>query len=83
MKINFTNDDRVALNAWLNTDLGQKFLRALEGARPKIEGTEINQLAISGAMSKGYVQALEEIDSLRRVQGGNPLDVKYIETHKD
>lgn len=81
--INFTNDDRTALNAFLNSELGQKFIRALEQGRPKIKGDEINALAIAGATSQGYELALEEIDSMRQVKGPAIPAVKYVETHTD
>jgi hypothetical protein len=83
MIIHFSNDDSVALNAWLNTDLGQKFLRALENRRPRITGTELNELAVAGAKTLGFDLALEEIDSLRRTAGKNVTDVKFIDTHTD
>jgi hypothetical protein len=83
MTINFSNDDRTSLNAFLNTDLGQKFIRALEQGRPRVQGTEINALAIAGATTQGYEMALEQIDSMRQVKGPGIPSVKYVETHTD
>lgn len=81
--INFTNDDRTALNAFLNGDLGQKFVRGLEQARPKIKGDEINALAIAGAVAQGYELALQEIDAMRQVKGPGIPTVHYVETSTD
>jgi hypothetical protein len=81
--INFSNDDRTALNAFLNTDLGQKFIRVLEQSRPKVKGEDFNQLGISGATVLGYELALDAIDGMRRIQGSGLLDPKYIQTHED
>jgi hypothetical protein len=79
----WSNDDRVAFNAWLNTDLGQKFVRTIESRRPKIKGEEINALALSGASCQGYDKALEEIDSMRRIKSKNATDVQFVDTQKD
>lgn len=83
MQVNWSQDDRVALNVWLNTDLGQKFIRALEHSRPKVKGIDINVLAVAGAMQQGYDTALEQIDLMRQIKGGGLLEPKYINTAED
>jgi hypothetical protein len=84
MRVNWTPDDCTALNIWLNTDLGQKFLRALESGRPNFEvAMDLNSMAMTGAVCKGFDQALDKIDKMRQVKGSTPLDIKYVDTHTD
>jgi hypothetical protein len=85
--LNWSNFDRAALNEFLNSDLGQKFIRYLEQSRPKFNDAlaldNINVLAISGAIAKGYEQALSEIERMRVIAKPGIPETKYIETHKN
>ena len=84
--ISWTNHDRTAFNDWANTDLGQKFIRCLEESRPKFEvAMDINQMAIQGAIYKGYEQAIEQIDKMRHISAPKAVEPRpYVrDTHKD
>lgn len=82
--ITWTIHDKTALNDFLNTDLGQKFLRYLEQSRPRFEAAmDINHMAMAGAIFKGYEQALEQIDKMRVVTVSRTDKSQYLETHKD
>jgi hypothetical protein len=79
MKSQWTNTDSADLNAWLQTTLGDKFLRELtEDSVPDlpddIDGTK---LMIAGADAKGYKRALKKIDRMRELP---PVIVKGRET---
>lgn len=84
--INWTTDDRVALNDWLFTGLGLKFLRYLSEQRPEMPDlsiSDITKIALAGAVAKGYEHALAEIDQMRQVPTVPMPSVQYVEVEKD
>jgi hypothetical protein len=83
--VNWSNHDRVALNEFLNGDLGQKFVRFLEQSRPRFtdDQNDINAMALMGAMMKGYDRALQTLDDMRVVRSPTMPQTNYVETHKD
>lgn len=79
--INWTNHDRHALDEWLTTDLGRKFLSYLEQEKPSFpEGTDITAFALSGAIMKGYSLLLDKIHGARKILVPPVPPVKFIDT---
>jgi hypothetical protein len=83
--ITWTNHDRTAFNEWANTDLGQKFIAYLKENRPKLElKLDINAMAMMGAISTGYEQAMTQIDQMRFIANRRPEPQPFVrDTHKD
>jgi hypothetical protein len=84
--INWSNHDRAAFNDWCNTELGRKFLQCFKESRPKFDTTlDINSMAMTGAIYKGYEQAIETIDKMRYIAAPKTLEPRpYVkDTHQD
>jgi hypothetical protein len=79
--INWTNHDRHALDEWLSTDLGRKFLSYLEQEKPPFpEETDLTAFALAGAIMKGYSMLLEKITGARKILVPPVPPVQFIDT---
>jgi hypothetical protein len=79
--INWTNHDRHALDEWLMTDLGRKFLAYLEQEKPPFpEETDLTSFALTGAIMKGYSMLLEKINGARNIVVPPVPPVRFIDT---
>ena len=84
MKISWTNHDRTALNEWLVSDLGKKFLLYLSQQSPDFpESLDMQQFAMHGAVAKGFSLALREIDKMGDVPIMPLPKAKFVEVEKD
>lgn len=79
--INWTNHDRHALDEWLATDLGRKFLTYLEQEKPPFpEETDLTSFALTGAILKGYSMLLQKIQGARRIPDPPLPPVHFVDT---
>lgn len=79
--INWTNHDRHALDEWLTTDLGRKFLGYLEQEKPPFPAeTDLTSFALAGAVLKGYAMLLDKIHGARKLVVPPVPPVKFIDT---
>lgn len=84
MKINWTNDDRVAFSEFLASSLGRKFVAYLEQERPEFPNTtDLTAMALSGAMAKEHDALLKTIDGLARVPVSPVPKVEFVEVETD
>lgn len=82
--MSWTNHDRAALNEFLLTDLGQKFLAHLEQEKPPYpDTTDLNAFALAGAIGKGYAILLDKIQTARKIPTSPLPAAKYIDTSDD
>ena len=84
MSLVWTNHDRVALNEFLMTDLGQKFIAYLEQEKPPFpDDKDLTAFALAGAIGKGYAVLLDKIQTARKIPTSPIPPVKYIDTSDD
>jgi hypothetical protein len=84
MSLTWTNHDRVALNEFLTTDLGQKFIAYLEQEKPPFpEEKDLTAFALAGAIGKGYAILLDKIQTARKIPTAPLPALKYIYVSDD
>jgi hypothetical protein len=84
MSLTWTNHDRVALNEFLVTDLGQKFIAYLEQEKPPFpDEKDLTAFALAGAIGKGYAILLDKIQNARRIPTPTLPPVHFIDTSDD
>jgi hypothetical protein len=76
--------EAAAVNQFLSTPVGIKWLRELWSRKPKIDQGSIEKAALSGAFAAGYERAWEEISNTRvAVAEPDNASVKGIDPTKD
>jgi hypothetical protein len=81
VKIVWTNHDRGAFAEFMGSDLGAKFIRYLEQQKPDFpeEASDIQAMAITGAIHKGFNVALREIEKMGELPHMPLPQAKYVE----
>jgi hypothetical protein len=67
MKVEWSPSEASGVNQFLNTPLGIKWLQKIFSLKPKIDDSNLERAALSGAFAAGYEKAWEEISNTRVV----------------
>jgi hypothetical protein len=82
--IPWSGSEAATVHEFLSGPVGSKWLRVLEGKKPKIDVTSTDKAALTGAVSAGYELVFLEIASTRK--GPTPREdasAKGIDPTKD
>ena len=68
MNPDWTPSDAAGVNGFLNSKVGQKWMRYLIKRKPDIDTATTERAALTGAFSSGYERVFAEISKTREVE---------------
>jgi hypothetical protein len=84
MNTDWSAGESAALNEFLNTPLGQKWLTVLILSKPRMDLGTTERAALSGAYASGYEAAIGVIDQTRRTRAPEQnASAKSIDPERD
>ena len=81
--IPWSGAEAAAINDFLNTPLGRKWMGVLLTRKPQIDLSTTERAALSGAFGAGYERIFAEIASTRVAASQDSASMKSIDVTKD
>lgn len=81
--LRWSPSEAAAVNDFLSTAVGQKWLRVLGSRRPTLDLSGTEKAALSGAFAAGYDRAFAEMYATRMTYQSDNASVKAIDPTKD
>jgi hypothetical protein len=81
--VQWSPGEAAAVNEFLNTPVGRKWLGVLLFRKPTLDLTNTERAALSGAYAAGYERIFGEIAATRNVQPPEPTGLKAIDPTRD